>query len=167
MMIARIVVAHFAAIALAGGAFAQTVCPPTPRFSPCDLAFDIPSAKTDQPIDLQAEFRSPHQSTGLVRAFWDGGTRWIIRYTPAESGPYAWHLLSGLPGFANKEGEFTATSVNKPGWLRAANVHHFAFVDATNPNNLTPHLWMGAMVPGFASMALPQWKSLVDTRASQ
>ncbi len=145
-MIARITLA----IALAGAAFAQTVCPPTPEFTPCDLVFDIPSAKTDQPIDLQAEFRSPHQSTGLVRAFWDGGTRWIIRYTPAESGTYDWRL-TGV-GFAGKGGQFTAVAVDKPGWLRAANVHHFAFVDATNPNNLTPHLWMGAMVPGFASI---------------
>ena len=79
-----------------------------------------------------------------MKAFWDGGTRWIIRYTPAESGTYAWRVDQQPPGFSGKEGQFTATPVDKPGWLRAANVHHFAFVDATNPNNLTPHLWMGA-----------------------
>jgi hypothetical protein len=146
---------------------AQTVCPPTPEFSPCDLVFDIPSANGSQPIDLQAEFRSPHQSTGAVKAFWDGGTRWIVRYTPAEPGTYAWHVTSGLPGIGNKEGQFTATPVDRPGWLRAANVHHFAFVDAANPNNLTPHLWMGAVVPGFASMTDAQWRALVDTRAVQ
>ena len=154
-------------IACAGAAYGQTVCPPTPEFTPCDLVFDIPSAKGDQPIDLQAEFRSPHQSTGLVKAFWDGGTRWVIRYTPAEPGAYAWRITSSLPGLGGKEGQFTSTPVDKPGWLRAANVHHFAFVDAANPNNLTPHLWMGAVVPGFAAMPLAQWKSLVDTRAGQ
>jgi hypothetical protein len=163
MMTVRIV----AALAFTTAAWGQTVCPPTPQFTPCDLVFDIPSAKGDQPIDLAAEFRSPHQSTGLVKAFWDGGTRWIIRYTPAESGAYAWRLLGTVDGFNGKEGQFTSIPVEKPGWLRAANVHHFAFVDATNPNNLTPHLWMGAMVSGFASMNLAQWKSLVDTRASQ
>jgi hypothetical protein len=157
---------------LAAAASAQTVCPPTPQFTPCDLVFDIPSANGTQPIDLQAEFRSPHQSTGLVKAFWDGGTRWIIRYTPAESGSYAWRVTSSLPGLGGKEGQFTATPVDSPGelhggTLRAANVHHFAFVDAANPNNLTPHLWMGAVVPGFASMSETQWKSLVDTRAAQ
>jgi hypothetical protein len=154
-------------IAFAAAACGQTVCPPTPEFTPCDLVFDIPSAKGGQPIDLQAEFRSPHQSTGLVKAFWDGGTRWVIRYTPAESGAYAWRITSTLPGLGGKEGQFTSTPVDKPGWLRAANVHHFAFVDAANPNNLTPHLWMGAVVPGFGAMPLGQWKSLVDTRASQ
>jgi hypothetical protein len=163
MMFGRILLTF----ALATMACAQTVCPPTPEFTPCDLVFDIPSAKGDQPIDLQAEFRSPHQNTGLVKAFWDGGTRWIIRYTPAESGSYAWRVTSSLPAFSGKEGQFTATPVDKPGWLRAANTHHFAFVDAANQNNLTPHLWMGAVVPGFASMSEAQWKSLVDTRAAQ
>src|SRR6185437_8526420 len=47
--------------ALPGIASAQTICPPTPEFTPCDLVFDIPSAKSDHaidhPIDLAAEFR--------------------------------------------------------------------------------------------------------------
>jgi hypothetical protein len=163
-MMLRAVLFGFALAALAE---AQTVCPPTPMFTPCDLVFDIPTANGNQPIDLQAEFRSPHQSTGLVKAFWDGGTRWIIRYTPAEAGNYAWRVTSTLAGLGGKEGQFTATPVDKPGWLRAANVHHFAFVDAANQNNLTPHLWMGAVVPGFPEMGLAAWKSLVDTRAAQ
>src|ERR1700733_3065864 len=91
--------------ALAAVATAQSVCPPTPEFTPCDLVFDIPSANGGRPIDLQAEFRSPHQNTGLVKAFWDGGKRWIIRYTPAESGNYAWRVTSTLPGLASKEGQ--------------------------------------------------------------
>jgi hypothetical protein len=146
---------------------AQTVCTPTPEFTPCELVFDIPSANGTQPIDLHAEFRSPHQNTGRADAFWDGGTRWVIRYTAAEPGTYNWRLTGTVAGLGGKEGTFTATPVDKPGLLRAANVHHFAFVDAANPNNLTPHLWMGAVVPGFASMSAAQWKSLVDARASQ
>ena len=165
-----VIVRIFTALGLSVCAWAQTVCPPTPQFSPCYLVFDIPSARSDQPIALQAEFRSPRQNTGAVRAFWDGGTRWVIRYTPAEPGTYAWRLTSGLAGFQwQRVGQFTATapSGDKPGWLRAANLHHFAFVDAANPNNITPHLWMGGVVPGFAAMSLVQWKSLVDTRVNQ
>lgn len=164
-MFARItLLASFAAVASA-----QTVCPPTPEFTPCDLIFDIPSATggVDHPIDLHAEFRSPHQNTGLVKAFWDGGSRWVIRYTPAEPGTYAWRLTSTVSGVGNKVGQFTATPADKPGWLRAANTHHFAFVDEADPNHLTPHLWMGALVPGFSSMSDTRWRSLVDTRAAQ
>ena len=69
-----------ALLALSAAAWAQTVCPPTPRYSPCDLVFDVPSA------DLRAEFRSPRLDTALVHAFWDGGTKWVIRYTPSEAG---------------------------------------------------------------------------------
>ncbi len=153
--------------AFAAAACGQTACPPTPEFTPCDLTFDIPSDESGAPIDLQAEFRSPHQSTGLVKAFWDGGARWVIRYTPAEAGTYVWRIRSSLPGLGGREGQFTATPAAKPGWLRAANVHHFAFVNAANPNHLTPHLWMGAMAPGFSAMSQAQWKSLIDTRTAQ
>lgn len=150
-----------------GALQAQTVCPPTPEFTPCDLVFDIPNVNGNQLIDLHAEFRSPHQNTGRADAFWDGGTRWVIRYTAAEPGTYNWRLTGSVLLLGAREGTFTATPVDKPGWLRAANVHHFAFVDAANQYNITPHLWMGALVPGFASMSAAQWKSLVDTRASQ
>ncbi len=157
----------FAVIAVA--ASAQTVCQPTPEFTPCDIVFDIPSAtgSIDHLIDLEADFRSPHNNTGLAKAFWDGGTRWVIRYSAAEPGSYTWRTRGTAPGLAGKEGQFTATPVDRIGWLRAANTHHFAFVDETNSNNLKPHLWMGAIVPGFTSMSEAQWRSLVDTRASQ
>ena len=131
---------------------AQTICPPTPQYTPCDLIFDTPSD------GLQAEFRSPHLNSGIVKAFSDGPNRWIIRITPAEAGTYAYKLSNG------KEGQFTATPSAKAGWLRGANVHHFALVD--DANKLTPHLWMGAIEPGFASMDLTRWKSLVDARAA-
>ena len=74
----------------ASAAWAQTVCPPTPQYSPCEITFDIPSASSNQPLDLEGEFRSPHADTSLAKAFWDGGTRWVIRFSPAEAGTYAW-----------------------------------------------------------------------------
>jgi hypothetical protein len=160
-------VRFFAFLALAAAASAQTICPPTPQFSPCEFVFDIPSANSDQPLDLEAQFRSPHQNSGIAKAFWDGGTRWVIRYTPAEPGSYAYRISSRLAEFNGKEGQITSTPVNRPGWVRAANVHHFAYVDETNNNSLSPHLWMGAMVPGFASMEAAQWRTFVDARAQQ
>ncbi|MGD1069166.1 MAG: DUF5060 domain-containing protein [Bryobacteraceae bacterium] len=141
-----------ALLAFAAAAWAQTVCPPTPRYSVCDLVFDVPSA------DLYAEFQSPKHVTALVHAFWDGGTRWVIRYTPTEAGVYTFRLSNGT------EGQFTATDNNKRGWLEAANVHHFAMAEATV---LTPHLWMGGVVADFASMDMARWKALVDVRAQQ
>jgi len=158
-------IARFAALLLCSAAvFAQTVCPPVPRYSPCDLVFDIPSAHGDRVLALHAEFRSPAADTALVNAFWDGGTKWIIRFTPTEAGDYTYRLTSEIETLNGKTGQFTVTPNDKKGWLRAANIHHFALVEGVQ---LTPYLWMGAVVPGFASMDITRWKSLVDTRAQQ
>src|SRR5665213_3009379 len=143
------IVRALAALAFNACAWGQTVCRPAVQYSPCDLAFD--SA-------VSAEFRSPRQNTSLVSAFEDGPGRWIVRFTPDESGVYAYRINGGT------EVQFTVTPVDKPGVLRAANVHHFAFVDG---NKLTPHLWMGAIAGGFSSMDSARWKTLVDTRAHQ
>ena len=51
--------------------------------------------------------------------------------------------------------------------MRAVNVHHFAYVDEANANSLSPHLWMGGVVAGFASIDAAQWKTLVDARSAQ
>src|SRR5579872_6758498 len=119
---------------IAAAAWGQTICPATPQFSPCEIVFDIPAANPDQPLALEAEFRSPRQNTGIAKAFWDGGTRWVIRYTPAEPGNYAYRINSRLPEFNGKEGQIASTPAGRPGWVRAANVHHFAHVDEANNN---------------------------------
>lgn len=157
----------FAAFALVSGiGWAQTVCPSTRVFSPCDLVFDIPLAPATKPLDLQAEFRSPRASTFLAHAFWDGGSRWVIRYLPAEAGKHAYRLTGNVAGFSGKQGEIIATPdpAVHPGLLQPANLHHFAFVDGIV---YTPALYMGAVVPGFASMEPARWKALVDERAGQ
>lgn len=146
------------------GLQAQSVCQPVPRYTPCDIVFDLPDAKPGSAVELRAEFRSPRARTALMNAFWDGGSRWVIRFTPTEAGSYDFRLTSKVSAFDGKTGTFTATANKNPGWVRAANLHHFAHVDETV---LTPHLWMGATVPGFPSMGLDDWKRMVDARAAQ
>jgi hypothetical protein len=152
------------ALLLSFPAWGQTVCPATPIYTPCDLVFDIPSAPADHVVELHAEFRSPAANTALVNAFWDGASKYVIRYTPTETGEHTYRLTSGLEAFNGKQGHFTASANDRKGWLRAANLHHFALVEG---NVLTPHLWMGAIVPGFASMDGAAWRAMVDARAGQ
>ncbi len=142
-------------------AWPQTVCQPTPRYTPCDIVFELPSAAE---LQLRAEFRSPHSETAAVNAFRDGPTRWVVRYTPVEVGEHFFRVTSSDPAWNGKQGSFSATGADRPGWVRAVNVHHFAHVEG---NALKPHLWMGAVVPGFSSMDGARWKLLVDTRAAQ
>ena len=134
------------------------------KYSPCDLTVDVPGAPTDRPLDLRGEFRSPKLVTTAAQAFWDGGSKWVLRFTPAEEGTYAWRLSGSAGNFAGRQGTLTIGPAERSGWLRAANLHHFAFVEGIN---LTPHLWTGAVVKDFASTDAARWKSLVDTRASQ
>jgi hypothetical protein len=153
-----------AALFCAASGFAQTTCPPTPRYSPCDIVFDVAGADPAKALDLHAEVRSPHHDTVRADAFWDGGTKWVTRVTPTEDGEYTFRVTGSVAALNGKQGTFKTTPNNKPGWLRAANLHHWAFVEG---NQLTPHLWMGGVVDNFAQMDAARWNSLVDNRAAQ
>src|SRR5947209_3990688 len=110
MMTSRIA----ASLLFAAAACGQTVCPPTPKYSPCDLVFDLPGTSPESGLDLHAEIRSPHHDTVRANAFWDGGTKWVIRFTPDEAGEHTFRLTG--PGPLNgKEGQLTATANAKPG----------------------------------------------------
>ncbi len=152
-----------AVILLAAAARAQNVCPPTPTYSPCEITFDVPGSPGPD-FELHAEFRSPSADTALVRAFPEGGGRWTIRYTPVETGTYLFRITSSVSVLDGRTGQFTATASGKKGWLRAANVHHWALVEGTT---LTPHLWMGFILPEFESMTQADFKTLIDRRAAQ
>ena len=118
-MIARAI----ALLALPAYLLAQTVCQPAVQYSPCESLFAGP---------VSVEFRSPRQESALKSKLSTmAAAKWIVRFTPNEAGQYAYRVDGG------KEGQFNVSGVDKPGVLRAANVHHFALVDG---NKLTPHL---------------------------
>ena len=129
--------------------FAQTPCEGTPAYSPCELTFDLSAADLAAhpnpyvSADLHAEFRSPHFKTYLMPAFWDGGRKLIIRFTPTESGQWTYRTTSNLPAFDGKEGAFNAAASDFPGYVNAANFHHWA------TDNKKPHLWMGYIADRF------------------
>jgi hypothetical protein len=77
-------------------------------------------------------------------AFWDGGRKMTIRFAPTEAGQWSYHITSSLPAFDAKEGAFTAAASESPGYVKAANVHHWA------TDNKKAHLWMGYIDDRFA-----------------
>jgi len=113
-------------------------------------------------VDLKAEFRSPRQKTFLQTAYWDGGNRMVIRFAPTEPGDWAYRLTSNISAWEGKEGTFTAAASEAPGFVRVANVHHWAYTE----RNL-PHLWMGATELGFADLDDAAFHTVVDARAAQ
>ncbi len=147
---------------------AQTPCDNTPAYSPCEMVFELSeqdAAAHPNPywnVDLKAEFRSPRHRTFLQPAFWDGGRKLIIRFAPTEPGEWDYRLTSNIKAWEGKTGMFTAAASEAPGFVRAANVHHWAYTE----RNL-PHLWMGVTEMGFASLDEAGFRAVADARASQ
>ncbi len=148
--------------------FAQPACANTPAYSPCEMVFDLPeqdAAAHPDPyvsVDLKAEFRSPRHRTFLQSAFWDGGRRMIIRFSPTEAGDWDYRLTSNVSAWDGKTGTFTAAPSEAPGFVRTANVHHWAYTE----RNL-PHLWMGVSEMSFADLDDAAFHAVADARAAQ
>jgi hypothetical protein len=131
---------------------AQSPCEGTPAYSPCEMPFDVGAADVTGhsytnpyvSITLQVEFRSPHFKTYLMPAFWDGTRNtMIVRFTPTEAGAWTYRATSNVSAFDGKEGGFNAVASDAPGFVNAANVHHWA------TDNKQPHLWMGFIADRF------------------
>jgi hypothetical protein len=149
---------------------AQTVCQPTPAYSPCDITFELSAAEMAahpdpyRAVELEAEFRSPRFHTFRMPAFWDGGNRMTIRFAPTEAGDWTFRTSSNVTRFDGIEQHFSATPSDSRGFLHPANVHHWAFVDE---NRLTPHLWMGDTVLPLPYIDRAVFERIVDARAGQ
>src|SRR5882672_11464024 len=114
---------------------AQTPCPATPLYSPCDIVFELNDAEVAAhpnpylTVDIRIEFRSPRHRTYLLPAFWDGGRRMVVRFSPTEAGDWVYRVTSNVADFDGKTGSFTAAASTVPGFIRAANVHHWAYTE--------------------------------------
>jgi hypothetical protein len=131
-------------------ALAQTPCEGTPAYSPCEMNFELaPADLAAHPdpyasVALRVEFRSPRFKTYPMPAFWDGARKMAVRFTPTEPGQWLYRVTSNVPAFDGRQGAFNAAESAAPGFVHAANVHHWA------TDNKQPHLWMGFIADRFA-----------------
>ncbi len=138
----------------------------TPAFSTIDLIFDLNDAEAKlhpnpyMTVDLLAEFRSPRHKTFSIPAFWDGGSKLVIRFAPTEPGDWEYKLSGNIARWNGNEGHFTAAGSESPGFVHPANVHHWATDDKK------PHLWMGAAMDGFATMEHAAYEEAINQRAA-
>jgi len=140
---------------------AQSTCATIPAWSACDFVFDLEAGENPAQAELHIEFRSPRHRTFLMRAFRDGDRRLVIRFSPTEAGAWDYRITSSLPRLEGKLGQFTATSSESPGFVRVANVHHFA------TENNQPHLWMATAIDHFTTTARAEFDQLVEQRAKE
>lgn len=150
----------------AGVGLAQQVCAPTPIYSVCDIVIDLDekeAAAHPNPyltVDLRAELRSPKAKTILVPAFWDGGRRMVIRFSPVDPGTWDFRLSGNLARFQNKLGQVQATASEDAGFIMPANVHHWRMTES-----LKAHLWVGDTFLGLGTAPDAEAASYIDTRA--
>ncbi len=111
---------------------------------------------------MRAEFRSSGMRTYALPAYWDGGGRMVLRFSPTEAGRWEYRLSSNVAEWDGLTGAFTAVASDAPGFLRVANIHHWATIVANRP-----HLWMGASEMRFAWMDDADFRAVVDARAAQ
>lgn len=140
--------------------FAQSVCPSTPAWSTCEVAFDLEANEKPDAVQLRAEFRSPHHKTYLMPAFRDGG-RYIIRFAPTEGGAWDYRLTSNIARFDGKVGQLNAADSDAAGFIHVANVHHF------QTENNKPHLWMSAAVDKFLTVSRGEFDATVAAREKE
>ena len=108
-------------------------CNNTPAYTTCELVFELSeaaAARNPEPyktVDLKAEFRSPRHRTLALPAYWDGGRRIVVRFTPTEAGDWDYRVTSNVADFDGKIGKFTAAASPSPGFIQPENVHHWVY----------------------------------------
>jgi hypothetical protein len=147
---------------------AQTLCPPTPAYSPCDVVFEMSEDELRAhpnpyvSVRLEVEFRSPRYRTYLLPAFWDGANRIVVRFAPTEAGAWDFRVSSNLERFNGTTGRVQAAASNSPGFIRPRNTHHWVFTESDQP-----HLWMGDTCLRLAFVRQEFFDRMVETRARQ
>jgi hypothetical protein len=133
------------------------------KYSPCELHFEwnaseLPAAKSPFRDELlNVEFRGPDKTTYLMRAFWDGGRSLRVRFTPNQSGTWAYRVTSAIKRLEVRESTFAVTDTPSHGFITVANVRHWWTDDRQ------PHLWSSAEVP-WAELDDAAFRSYVDAR---
>ena len=159
-MLAILILLIASGVALAQPVSQPAGCSMVRAWSACDLEFELAPQENPEHVELRAEFRSPRYKTYLVRAFLDD-RKLIIRFAPTGAGKWDYRLTSSLPRLDGQAGTVTASESDSPGFVRAANVHHFA------TENLKQHLWMSAAIDRFAEMPRTDFDRLIEQRSQE
>ena len=117
-------------------------------------------------VDVKVEFRSPRIRTLAVPAYWDGGRRLVVRFSPTEVGEWEYHVSGNIADWADKTGSFTAASSDSRGFIRPANQHHWEYTERDKGIDQA-HLWMGATEMLLASLDDASFRAVADARAAQ
>ena len=145
-------------VVLAVPVWAQLPTCTVPTWSACDLAFDLEAGENPAAVQLHGEFRSAKR-TLLIRAFREADRKYILRFAPTEPGEWAYRLTSSIKRLDGQLGKATATASDSPGFVKVANVHHFA-----NEGTNKQHLWMATAIDNFTKIPRADFDAAVTQR---
>ena len=141
---------------------ASGTCSQVAAWSSCDVTFDLNAQENTPQATSRAEFRSPKLKTILIHAFHEG-SKLVLRVAPTEAGTWDYRLTSNVARLDGQAGQIKVTESNSPGFVRTANVHHFA-TDRFSSEDRKPHLWMGAPVDHFVAIPRTDFDRLIEQR---
>lgn len=100
---------------------------------------------SDTAVSLRATFG--HDGSAVtVDGFWDGGDRYLVRFSPDRPGTWSYRTSSDDPLLDGAQGEFevTAASAGNRGPVGVAGTFHFAHADGTpyRPVGTTVYNWV-------------------------
>lgn len=159
------------ALAAAAALPAQTVdaCESVPVYDPCEIVVELgasEAAKHSSPftdVELRAEYRSPKGGrTKVMPAFWDGGGRFVLRFSPDFEGRWDYRLISNIGNLDKRTGSFEALPARTPGFIEVFNTRYFKY-----PLTNTPHFWLGDSLLGLAEMPWAEFEATAERRSEQ
>lgn len=159
------------ALACAAIAWGQDFAPCTsaPVYEPCEIRMELPqdeAAKHANPyadVELRAEFRSPKGGrTKVMPAFWDGGGRFVLRFSPDFEGRWDFRIISNVASLDKRTGSFQAVAARTPGFIEVFNTRYFK-----HPLTNTPHYWLGDTALGLGTMPWEEFAAFANRRAEQ
>jgi len=132
-----------------------------PTWSACDLAFDLEAGESPAAVQLHGEFRSAKR-TLLIRAFQESDRKYVLRFAPTEPGDWVYRLTSSIKRLDGQLGKATAAASDSPGFIKVANVHHFAYEGTAKQ-----HLWMATAIDNFTKIPRADFDSAVTQRLAE
>lgn len=157
------------ALAVAAPARGVDACESVPVYDPCEIKVEIPASEASghpnpfSSVTLRAEFRSPKGGrTKVIPAFWDGGIRFVLRFSPDFAGRWDFRLISNIAALDRLTGSFQAVEPRTPGFIEVFNTRYFKY-----PLTNTPHYWLGTSVPGLAASPWERFRTFADERSEQ
>jgi len=145
----------------AANIYAQSGCSNAQVWTPCDLTFDLQPGEDPARADLSAQFQSPKHNTYLIHAFHASPSQLVLRFAATEEGTWHYLLQSTLTRLQGQQLQLTVADANAPGYVQAANVHHF------KTSNGQPHLWMATAIDRFTDIPRSEFDKQLAARADE